>query len=118
NFYEIIAFVSFFLQEIQNSVDIQTAFSEGSESVIIQVLQMYEGNPVIIFLHCFKRISAACRKMSQIRADFNGCFRKQSVYLLRSFRHGSKMRMITCLDTVFREYFRSHIQAFSKQMVV
>lgn len=72
HFYQIVSRIALFLQEIQYSVNIQTAGSQGRKAVIIQILQVNKGDAVIIFLTIVRGSpppAARCARSGQILMD-------------------------------------------------
>ena len=57
-------------------------------------------------------------QMRQIRADLDVAHRKESVDLLRLFRHGPEMRGVACLDAVGGEDLFCLLQPFGQKRIV
>ena len=116
--HQIISCISLFLQEPQNPFDIDVPSAQRGKSVFVQILQVDEGDSVVILFDDLQRISAAGSQMRQIRADLDVAHRKESVDLLRLFRHGPEVRVVACLDAVGGEDLFCLLQPFGQKRIV
>ena len=97
--HQIISCISLFLQEPQNPFDIDVPSAQRGKSVFVQILQVDEGDSVVILLTISRGSpppAARCARSGQILMSLT----EKSRSICSGFSAMDEVRVVACLDAV------------------